>query len=417
MRRTAILLAAASAVATVAMVKYGGQEFTPGPPPVRAFAFDLAGRIAADQRYLKIAPGDATVWAELGLGYVEQARVTADPAYYPKAEGALRESLRLRAAGNDTALVGMAALTGARHEFAQSRDWAIKATAANPANPLAHGLLSDAYVQLGDLTKAEKSLQIMLDAKPGVASFTRAAHFFRIKNQFGRAANALNLALGAAAGTADLADIHCRRGELAWLTGRPSLRAYEQALDAQPGYPAALAGRARALAALGRGKEAAHAYATAVARNPEPQTLIEYGELLHALGRKAEARTQFRVFRGALKLFAEGGVVDDLTAGRFEADHGDPAVAVTHLAREWIRRPTNEVADAYAWALHRAGRDREAIQYARDDTALAAFHRAGIERALNRNKDAERSLDRARKLNPNLPNLSHTPRIEVANGR
>ncbi|GAA1023479.1 hypothetical protein Aple_095560 [Acrocarpospora pleiomorpha] len=413
MKRAAPPLLAAAALVAVALVLFAGADREPGPPPVRTFAFDLAGRIEADQRYLKQAPQDATVWAELGLGYVEQARLTANPAYYPKAEGALRESLRLRPGGNDTALVGMAALTGARHEFTGSRDWALKAAAANPANPLAHGLLSDAYVQLGDLTKAQTSLQTMLDAKPGVASFTRAAHLFRIKKEFPRAAHALKLALDAAAGSADIADVHCRRGELAWQTGRPSLRAYEQALAAWPGYPAALAGRARALASIGRRVEAVRAYATAVGRNPEPQTLIEYGELLQSLGRKTEAETQFRVLRWAFKLFAAGGVAGDLTAGRFEADHGDPAAAVTHLAREFARRPTGEVAEAYAWALHRAGRSREAIAHARDDTALAAFHRSKIERALGRNADAARSLARAKRLNPNLPNL----RMEVARGR
>ncbi|GIH25677.1 hypothetical protein Aph01nite_39870 [Acrocarpospora phusangensis] len=414
MRRAASVLVTIAALVAVALIVYGDPDEDTGPPPIRAFAFDLPGRIEADRRYLTRAPGDATVWAELGLGYLEQARVTANPAYYPKAENALRESLRLRPAGNDTALVGMAALTGARHEFDGSRDWAIKAAAANPANPLAHGLLSDAYLQLGDPRKAHKALQAMLDTKPGVASFVRAAHLFRLKNQYGRASDALKMALDSAAGMTDIADIHCRRGDLAWHTGRPSLRSYELALAAHPGYPAALAGRARALVSLGRDREAVRAYATAVARNPEPQTLMEYGELLKSLGREAEAETQFRVFRAALKLFAAGGVIDDLTAGRFEADHGDPMTAVVYLAGEWSRRPTSEVSDAYAWALHRAGRDRDAIRFARADSALAAYHRSEIERALGRRAAAKRSLARALELNPNLPVLR---RMEVARGR
>ena len=44
-------------------------------------------------------PTDWRSFASLGLAYVQEARVTADPSYYPKAEGVLRRSLELRPAG------------------------------------------------------------------------------------------------------------------------------------------------------------------------------------------------------------------------------------------------------------------------------------------------------------------------------
>ena len=66
-----------------------------GPPPasdaVPAAAFEqlssasLAAGIGQLQQHLRAQPRDATGWATLGLSYVEQARLTADPAYYPKA--------------------------------------------------------------------------------------------------------------------------------------------------------------------------------------------------------------------------------------------------------------------------------------------------------------------------------------------
>src|SRR5690349_1904395 len=46
--------------------------------------------IAADQQRLRQVPGDAAGWARLGTEYVEQARLTADPSYYPKADEALQ---------------------------------------------------------------------------------------------------------------------------------------------------------------------------------------------------------------------------------------------------------------------------------------------------------------------------------------
>ena len=78
----------------------------------------LSASIEAAQLRLTAVPGDHVTWAQLGSAYVEQARVTADPTYYDKAEGALRTSLELRAESNDAALTGQGALANARHDFA-----------------------------------------------------------------------------------------------------------------------------------------------------------------------------------------------------------------------------------------------------------------------------------------------------------
>ena len=62
-------------------------------------------------------------FASLGLAYVQQARVTADPSYYPKAQGVLERSLGLERSDNFAAMVGMAALAAARHDFAGALRW------------------------------------------------------------------------------------------------------------------------------------------------------------------------------------------------------------------------------------------------------------------------------------------------------
>ena len=41
------------------------------------------------QSRLRVLPTDWQSFASLGLAYVQQARVTADPSYYPKAQGVL----------------------------------------------------------------------------------------------------------------------------------------------------------------------------------------------------------------------------------------------------------------------------------------------------------------------------------------
>src|SRR6266540_4920490 len=55
----------------------------------------LPAAIAGLQGHLRAQPRDAAGWATLGVAYVEQARLSADPTYYPKAQGVLDRSLQL----------------------------------------------------------------------------------------------------------------------------------------------------------------------------------------------------------------------------------------------------------------------------------------------------------------------------------
>src|SRR5690349_11869178 len=67
-------------------------EAPPGAPAARG---DLGASLVALQTRLREQPNDSGAWASLGLAYVEQAKATVDPSYYPKADGALRRSLKL----------------------------------------------------------------------------------------------------------------------------------------------------------------------------------------------------------------------------------------------------------------------------------------------------------------------------------
>ena len=137
---------------------------TPQPVPDR-----LAASIEQAQDRLRRLPDDAGTWAALGSAYVEQARVSANPAYYPQAQGALERSLALQPDGNAAAAIGLGALANARHDFAAARGYAEQALALNPASVEAYGVLADAATQLGDTATATAAVQRMLDLRPGRA--------------------------------------------------------------------------------------------------------------------------------------------------------------------------------------------------------------------------------------------------------
>ncbi|SDJ51254.1 tetratricopeptide repeat protein [Streptomyces indicus] len=417
-RRKAAATAVACAVVgglTAGLISLG-PEAPPRPAqgavPVTAGAQDLGEQIAARRAWLREHPKDATVWAGLAAGYIEQARRSADFSYHSRAEEALERALAL-SPGHVPALVGMGALANARHDFAAARTWGERAQRAEPGNWTVYPVLADAYTQLGRYPQATAAVQRLLDLKPGVPAFTRAAYELEMQGRTDEAAEALRRALEDASDPADRAFCLHRLGELDWERGRvaPALARYEEALRADPAAHAALAGRAKARAALGRTEDALADYRTVTGRVPLPEYVLAYGELLESLGRGAEARRQYEVLRAQIRLLEAQGAEDDLTLGLFEADHGDARAAVERLRAEWSRRRSVLVADALAWALHRAGRPAEAAPLARTAAALGwrpasfAYHRGEIARALGDEAGARKHLHEALRINPHFSPL------------
>src|SRR5437764_911772 len=99
----------------------------------------LPQAITALQERLRRLPDDWRSYAGLGLAYVQEARITADPGYYPKAQGVLRRSLALKARQNDVADIGMGALAAARHDFAGALAWGRRAHRIDPYADTVHG--------------------------------------------------------------------------------------------------------------------------------------------------------------------------------------------------------------------------------------------------------------------------------------
>ncbi|CAA9262637.1 MAG: hypothetical protein AVDCRST_MAG52-2682 [uncultured Blastococcus sp.] len=424
-RRTAVsavvvgavfLLVSAAALYAAAVDRDGARR----PATAAAQIDPLTASIEAAQQRLQEVPGDYATWAQLGSAYVEQARVTADPTYYDKADGALRQSLALRPEGNDAALTGQGALANARHDFAAAADLAGRALAINSYSATAWGVLVDARTQLGDYAGATEALQRMLELKPGLASFTRASYDAELHGDLAAARAALEQALETARDGAGEAFCRTYLGALAFSTGDLDEAAgqYTAGLDVAPADPALLLGRARVLAARGEVEAAVRDFRTVVNAQPLPEHLVEFGAYLESQGRAEEAEAQFALVDTVQALFAASGASDDLTTALFAADHGDPAAALAAAEAEFGRRQNIDSHDALAWALHAAGRDAEALPHAQQATALGGagalfrYHRGVIEAALGQVDQARATLAGALAANPYFSPL-HAPRAEA----
>ena len=387
---------------------------TPTAATSHAVAADaLQASIAAAQVRLRATPADWNAWASLGSAYVQEARITADPSYYPAAEGALSHSLQLKATGNVIAMVGMAALTAARHQFTESLQWGMRAQAAAPDTAAVYGVLDDAHTQLGQYPQARADVQHMLDLAPSIASFSRASYDLEEHGDVAGANAALQRALVDAFTPADVAFCRYYLGELAFNSGLlgEAMHQYQLGRVADPAYFPVIEGVAKVEAATGQVTAALRDYNDLLARVPLPQYVNELLDYEQSLGRTHEAAAQLSLFDTEAQLFTANGVDVDLEAALLDADHGDPAAAVRHAQLEWSRRHSVLVADALAWALHAAGRNTEALGYANQAlslgwrNALMHFHRGMIEAALGMRTAARSDLAATESINAHFSTL------------
>ncbi len=373
-------------------------------------AGSLDGAIASLQQRLREIPGDWRGFAQLGLAYVAQGRVTADPSWYPKAEGVLRRSLRLHPDENVDGALGIGALDLARHDFAAALRQGRRASELDPYSADAYGVIGDALLELGRYDRAFEAFQIMVDTRPDLASYARVAYARELLGDVSGAERAMRMAFDAAGTPSDSAWTAYQLGELAFGSGDVgSARGwYARGLDLDPAYVPNLAGLAKVAWARGDDELALARFTEVVARYPSAEFVVALADLDRATGRPALADQQEAVVAAMRDLATANGVNVDLELALFDADHGDPEGALVAARAEWARRRSVHVADAYAWALYANGRYQRASAFAERALALGTrnalflFHAGMIRLELGDETGARRYLSRALATNPNF---------------
>jgi tetratricopeptide (TPR) repeat protein len=370
----------------------------------------IDGTIASLQSRLRQVPGDWQAAASLGLAYVQQARVTADPSYYPKAGAVLRSALSVHPEDNASAYLGLAALAAARHDFAGALRDGDRARRIDPKSGAVYGVIGDALLELGRYRDAFATFQTMVDTQPGLSSYARVSYARELRGDIRGATRAMIAAREVAGSPQDAAWAAFQLGELAWNAGDvpEASHRYHEASQLDPTWVPPSAGLAKVAWARGHLRAAITLYRDVVARYPAPEHVVALGDLLKIAGDREGAERQYDLARAEASLFRANGVNVDLEIALFDADHGRQRAAVTAARAEWRRRTSVHVADAYGWALHAAGRNEQALRLA--DRALALgtrsalfhYHRGMIEVALGRAVAARADLRTALSINPSF---------------
>jgi tetratricopeptide (TPR) repeat protein len=373
-------------------------------------AGSLEGAIASLQQRLREIPDDSRGFAQLGLAYVAQARVTADPSWYPKAEAVLRRSLRLQPDENIDGALGIGALDLARHDFAAALRQGRRASELDPYSADAYGVIGDALLELGRYDRAFDAFQTMVDTRPDLASYARVAYARELIGDVSGAERVMRMAFDAAGSPSDSAWTAYQLGELAFGSGDVgSARGwYARGLDLDPAYVPNLAGLAKVARANGDDELAIARLTEVVARYPSAEFVVALADMYRATGRPALAEQQEAVVAAMHDLATANGVNVDLELALFDADHGEPDGALAAARAEWVRRRSVHVADAFAWALYANGRYRRASAFAEralslgTRNALFLFHAGMIRLELGDEAGARRYLSRALATNQNF---------------
>jgi tetratricopeptide (TPR) repeat protein len=348
-----------------------------------------------------------------------KGRQTGDLTNFANARSAYQQALDIAPASLQ-AKIGLAKIELTLHDFSAALRDGTAALEFNSAANAALGIVFDSSFELGDVDNAKNALSLLDGRVDGPAISIRAARLAFLQ---GNPAEALGLASEAATASdargdlaATLAFYYYGAGDFDLLAGNlneASLN-YGQALAALPGYGLAIAGEGRVAYAQGDIAGSIKLYEAAVAAVPRPDYVAFLGDLYALSGRSADAQAQYDTVAFIHDLAAQqtGGAVYDREFSLFLSDHAmDPARAVSLAETELQTRKDVYGYDTYAWALHAAGRDAEALAAMRQATSLGTpdakllLHAGLIELANGLTAQGDAHLQQALALHPSVSPL------------
>lgn len=351
--------------------------------------------------------------AQLAALHLQRGRERGDPQEVVRAEALARRSLGRREARNAKAHATLISALMTQHRFLEARTWAERLVALDPTSAPARATMGEIEMELGDYRAARRTFGALYGRRANLAVAPRLARWLELQGQLEAARRLLSGALDSARGPRlpreQQAWFLLRVGDLELRTGHPgsARRAFRDGLAIAPHDARLLAAMARLEAARGHWHRSVTLGEEAIAIAPDPATLGLIGDGYAALGDSTQSAAYWHAME-AVTLAQPGGY--HRAWSLFLLDHGRRIPEVLDLVRaELHTRPDIYGWDLFAWALHRAGRDREALPAMARALSLGTkdatlfFHLGMIERGLGHRVAAREALRRALAADPWFP--------------
>jgi tetratricopeptide (TPR) repeat protein len=338
---------------------------------------------------------------QLGWAFVAKARESFDAGFYKLAEQCAR-CIEKRNPHSQEAMLLRGHVLHNLHRFKESETLARQLVEQRGLG-FDYGLLGDALMEQGKLNEAVAAYQQMMNLKPDLYAYARAAHVRWLKGDLAGAIEVMRLAVDAATplDAESAAWVNTRFASYEFQAGRfdEAEQRCAFALSFQRNYPPALLLCGKMLLAQNKFEEAVAALQKAANVNPLPEYQWALADALRAAGRQNEAA----VIEAQLRRV--GATTDPRTFAIFLATRHESPESGLRLARaEFDSRSDVFTHDALAWSLAAAGRFSEArsemeraLVEGTEDGRLF-FHAAMIASQTGEHALAQRWLDKARSL-------------------
>jgi tetratricopeptide (TPR) repeat protein len=342
------------------------------------------------------------LWLDrLGWAFVAKARESFDPGFYKLAEQCAR-AIEMRNPQGQEAMLLRAHVLQNLHCFKESEALARRLVQQRGLS-FDYGLLGDALMEQGKLGDAVEAYQQMMNLKPDLRAYARAAHMRWLQGDLAGAIEAMQLAVSAASPQ--------DAESAAWVNTRLAFYQFQAdrideaeqrcgfALSLQDNYAPTLLLKGKIRLAQNRFSEAVDALQNAVKRNPLPEYQWTLAEALRVAGKENEASEV------EAQLSQRGASSDPRTLALYLATrHESPETALRLARAELDSRGDVFTHDALAWSLAAAGKLTEA--HSEMQRALAEgtqdarlfFHAGVIASQAGHSAVAERWLRRASEL-------------------
>jgi tetratricopeptide (TPR) repeat protein len=352
---------------------------------------------------------------QLGWAFVAKARESFDPGFYKLAEQCAW-CIEKRNPQSHEAMLLRAHVLQNLHRFKESETLARRLVEQRGLS-FDYGLLGDALMEQGKLSDAVEAYQRMMNLKPDLRAYARAAHMRWLKGDLAGAIEAMELAVSAASpnDAESAAWVNTRLAFYGFQAGHvdEAERRCAFALSLQNNYAPTLLLKGKMRLAQNRFREAVDALQNAAKLNPLPEYQWALAEALRAAGRENEASGI------EVQLRNHGASNDPRTVALFLATRHENLETALRLARtELGSRSDVFTHDALAWALAAAGNLAEAhnemqcaLAQGTQDARLF-FHAAVIASQAGQVADARRWLRKANELSQLL---LPSERIELQN--
>jgi len=338
---------------------------------------------------------------QLGWAFVSKARESFDAGFYKLAEQCAR-CIEKRNPQSQEAMLLHGHVLHSLHRFKESETLARRLVEQRGLS-FDYGLLGDALMEQGKLNDAVDAYQRMMNLKPDLQGYARAAHMRWLKGDLAGAIDAMQLAVSAASphDAESAAWVNTRLAFYQFQAGRfeEAQQRCGFALSFQSNYAPTLLLQGKMLLARNRVAEAVKVLQSAVQLNPLPEYQWALAEALRAADRENEASAI------EAQLRQRGAANDPRTVALFLATRRESPDTALRLAKaECDSRSDVFTHDALAWSLAAAGNLTEArtemqraLAEGTEDGRLF-FHAAMIASQVGDATDAKRWLRKASDL-------------------